>query len=115
MSKLSYHNKRFRSLSNTENGEVDATTIFHYRQEEMTVWATYKGGSIIFGTLVAKVDEQNRLDMRYQHLSEDGTFKTGICHSTPEVLADGRIRLHEKWQWTSGDQSSGASIIEEIP
>lgn len=39
---------------------------------------------------------------------------TGICRSTPEILEDGRIRLHEEWIWTSGDQSSGKSIIEEI-
>jgi hypothetical protein len=39
---------------------------------------------------------------------------TGICRSTPEILPDGRIRLHEKWQWTSGDRSSGESIVEEI-
>ena len=31
-----------------------------------------------------------------------------------ELLPDGRIRLHEKWQWTSGDLSSGESVIEEI-
>lgn len=39
---------------------------------------------------------------------------TGRCHSVPEVLADGRIRLHEQWQWTSGNQSKGESVIEEI-
>jgi hypothetical protein len=40
---------------------------------------------------------------------------TGRCHSIPEQLSDGRIRLHEQWQWTSGDLSSGESIVEEIP
>jgi len=39
---------------------------------------------------------------------------TGVCRSTPELLPDGRIRLHEKWQWTCGDRASGESIIEEI-
>jgi hypothetical protein len=29
-------------------------------------------------------------------------------------LGNGKIRLHETWQWTSGDFSSGTSIIEEI-
>lgn len=109
-----YHNKRFQSIQNTPNGEVSGDTFFHYKQEGSTVWATYKGGSIIFGTLIAKMDEKGALDMRYQHLSEDNSFKTGQCKSTPEILPDGRIRLHETWQWTSGDQSSGQSIIEEI-
>lgn len=52
--------------------------------------------------------------MRYQHVNAEGELMTGICRSTPEVLADGRIRLHEKWRWTSGDLSSGESIIEEV-
>jgi len=39
---------------------------------------------------------------------------TGKCYSTPEVLVDGRIRLHEMWEWTSGDYSKGQSIVEEI-
>jgi hypothetical protein len=24
------------------------------------------------------------------------------------------LRLHEQWQWTSGDGSAGQSIVEEI-
>ncbi len=39
---------------------------------------------------------------------------TGICHSNPEILKSGKIRLHEKWQWTSGNLTKGESIIEEI-
>jgi hypothetical protein len=39
---------------------------------------------------------------------------TGICFSTPEILENGKIRLHESWEWTSGDQSKGTSIIEEL-
>jgi hypothetical protein len=39
---------------------------------------------------------------------------TGKCFSKPEILINGKIRLHETWQWTSGDFLSGTSIIEEI-
>jgi hypothetical protein len=39
---------------------------------------------------------------------------TGVCRSTAEILSDGRIRLLEKWQWTSGDFSEGESVVEEI-
>ncbi len=52
--------------------------------------------------------------MRYQHVNRDGELMTGHCRSTPELLPDGRLRLHESWQWTSGDGSRGESIIEEI-
>ena len=56
-----------------------------------------------------------RLEMCYQHLTVDGELKTGRCASVPETLADGRLRLHESWQWTSGGRESGTSVIEEVP
>ena len=39
---------------------------------------------------------------------------TGRCASTPEVLADGRLRLHERWQWTCGGEEEGESTVEEV-
>lgn len=111
---VSYHNRYFRSVSSSDNGEVDSATVFHYRQEGAVVWATYSGGSIVQGTLLAAVGADGGLDMRYQHLNVDGEFMTGECRSVLEVLTDGRYRLHEKWQWTSGDLSSGESVIEEF-
>ncbi|WP_128544031.1 n-acetylglutamate synthase [Larkinella soli] len=108
-----YDGKLFRSVTNTDNGEVDAATTFRYHQENSLVWADYSGGSIVKGFLMAKVGEDGSLDMVYQHLNTDGRFRNGICRSTPEVLPDGRLRLHERWQWTNGDGSSGESIIEE--
>ena len=60
-----YDGRRFRSISNTDNGEVDASTLFHYRQEGDIVSATYAGGSIRFGMLLATVADDGALDMRY--------------------------------------------------
>ncbi|EEU38978.1 uncharacterized protein NECHADRAFT_43732 [Fusarium vanettenii 77-13-4] len=110
-----YDGKVFGSASNTSNGEVGAETRFHYHQDGKIVWAEYSGGSIVRGTLIATVkEEDNSLDMRYQHVNKEGELMTGQCKSTPEVLADGRLRMHEKWKWTSGDRSEGESIIEEV-
>lgn len=114
MPTITYDGRRFRAVTNAPTGEVDADTVFDYRQEGNLVWATYRGGPIRFGTLIATVDADGGLDMRYQHLNRDGALMTGVCTSTPEVLPDGRLRLHERWQWTSGDRSSGSSIVEEI-
>lgn len=111
---LNYHNKIFKSITNTANGEVGNETIFHYQQKGNVVWAEYSGGAIIKGFLVAKVLENSVLDMRYEHINEMGELMTGVCLSTPEILPNGLIRLHEKWHWTSGDFSSGESIIEEF-
>jgi hypothetical protein len=47
-------------------------------------------------------------------VSVDGIFKSGRCQSRPELLSNGRVRLHERWQWTDGADGHGESIIEEI-
>ena len=112
---MNYHNKTFRSVTNTPNGTVSGDTIFHYRQTGSIVTAEYTGGSIVFGQLLASMDESGNLDMRYHHITDQGLIQTGTCQSAPELLPDGRIRLHESWKWTSGDASSGHSIIEEFP
>ena len=114
MTKINYDGREFASVQNSVSGEVSAKTVFHYHQKEDLVWAEYEGGEIVFGNLIAKVLENGNLEMRYQHLNKQGTLMTGVCHSTPEILADERLRLYEKWQWTSGDLTKGESIIEEV-
>jgi len=111
---FNYHNKIFRSVANSTNGEVSNETIFKYVQSGNIVSATYSGGSILQGNLIALADEDGKLNMRYQHINDQQQLMTGVCISTPEVLSNGKIRLHEKWQWTSGDMSKGESVIEEI-
>lgn len=114
MNNINYHNRHFVPKINSNNGEAGASTRFHYRQQGNVVWATYEGGSISFGTLVAKVNLDGSLDMRYSHVNKEGALMAGRCHSIPEVLADGRVRLYEKWRWTNGDESEGDSVIEEV-
>lgn len=105
--------KVFRPVANTANGEAGADTRFHYRQTGDVVTATYSGGEIVTGHLIAKMLPNGQLDMRYHHLNRGGAFMLGKCLSTPTRLADGRLSIHEQWQWLSGDGSSGESHIEE--
>ncbi len=114
MNKINYDNKKFASIENSKTGEVSNETVFQYHQKGNFAWAEYVGGEIVFGNLIAKVLENSTLEMCYQHLNKAGELMTGKCFSTPEILADGRIRIYEKWQWTSGDLSAGESIIEEL-
>jgi len=109
-----YNNRIFRSVSNSSNGEVNNQTVFEYHQLGNIVTAVYKGGHIISGSLIALVDDKGILDMRYQHINDQQQLMTGTCISIPEILFNGKIRLHEKWQWTCGDMSKGESIIEEV-
>lgn len=111
---INYNGKIFRAINNTENGETSSETIFHYKQIDNILTSEYSGGIIIKGQLMGLVDLNGNIEMRYHHININNEIMTGICHSTPEIMSNGKIRLHEIWQWTSGDQSKGNSVIEEI-
>jgi len=111
---IQYHNKYFRPVQNTENGETSNETVFHYQQEGNILTSEYKGGKIIKGHLIGIVDGEGNINMCYHQVNDKNEIMTGICRSVPEILPDGKIRLHETWKWTSGDCSEGRSIIEEL-
>lgn len=111
---MNYNNKTFRPINNSENGETSSETLFEYEQIGSILTSNYKGGKIKYGHLIGLVDVDGTIDMRYHQINENDELMTGICKSKPEILANGKIRLHESWQWTSGDFSKGNSILEEI-
>lgn len=101
-----------RGVSNDGDGQVDASTIFHYHQQDDLVWAEYEGGAIRRGYLVGTSDGTT-LDFRYVHIDVDGTTHAGRSLDMIEVLSDGRVRLHERWEWDSRE-GAGESVVEEI-
>jgi len=111
---ISYHDKYFRPVNNTANGETSAATIFHYLQDGNIISATYSGGRIRKGQLIGIVAEDGKFNLRYQQVNEEGEIMTGICISTPELMENGKLKLYEKWKWTSGDLSEGESVVEEL-
>jgi hypothetical protein len=112
--KINYNNKTFRPVKNSKNGEITEETIFKYKQKGNVLTAKYGGEKIQKGHLVGIVDEIGNIEMRYHQINTKGQLMTGICFSKPEILVDGKIRLYENWEWTSGDNSKGESILEEI-
>lgn len=111
---MNYNNKRFRPVSGSSNAEVTTETVFHYRQTGNVLTCAYQGEQIVAGHLIGIVDPDGNIDMRYHQVNVHGQLMTGFCHSRPEILPNGKIRLHESWQWTSGDGSKGHSVLEEL-
>jgi len=110
---INYNGKTFKPTSNTENGETSNETVFYYKQVDSVLTAEYSGGKIKYGHLIGLVDKAGNIEMCYHQVNDKGELMTGICKSRPEMLENGKIRLHESWEWTSGDKSKGKSIIEE--
>ena len=111
---LNYHNKQFKLVSNSSNGAISNRMVFHYFQEENIVTCSYSDEQVVKGQLIGIVNKEGVIDMRYHQIHNDGSIMTGKCTSVPELMENGKIRLHETWQWTSGDMSSGSSVLEEI-
>lgn len=112
--RINYNNKTFRPVQNSENGETTEETVFKYRQEGKILTSEYCGGQIQIGHLIGLVDEGGNIEMHYHQINTKGKLMTGICCSKPEIMANGKIRLHETWEWTSGDKSKGKSVLEEV-
>lgn len=49
---MSYHDKKFRPISNTEKGETSSETLFHYKQLGTIITSEYSGGKIKQGHLI---------------------------------------------------------------
>lgn len=111
---INYNNRRFKPFKNSENGETSDETIFEYNQRDNILTSTYSGGQIKEGHLIGLVDKDGNIEMRYHQINLKGELMTGICFSKPEILENGKMRLYETWEWTSGNKSSGESILEEI-
>lgn len=111
---MNYHQRRFRGRNNSANGEVSHDTLFHYFQQGELLSGHYAGGAIAQGQLLGKVLPDGSLEFLYQHLNAAGELMAGRCRSTPARAPDGRLILHESWQWLTGDGSSGHSVVEEV-
>ena len=109
-----YGGRLFRAVETSSSSQKGRNTIFKYEQIGDMVTATYAGGEVRFGQILGRVDADGTLKMRYQHLTPDGELMTGWCETTPEILPNGKMRLHEKWKWTCGHRERGRSILDEI-
>lgn len=113
-SAINYDGRKFVPKMNSENGEVGEQTLFLYHQNRSLLWAEYSGGDILKGSLIGLVSDNGELDFVYNHMNRDMQVKTGKCHSVPTVMENGKIKLSEQWEWTSGDFSKGESLLVEV-
>lgn len=111
---MNYNKKKFKAIENSPNGEVSRDLVFHYQQDGNMLTCDYSGGQIKKGHLIGLVDSNGHINMRYHQVNDRGELMTGKCQSTPETMSNGKVRLHESWQWTSGDLSKGTSVLEEV-
>jgi len=101
ITRFNFDQKRFVGVENYDDGDLTKEVIFHYHQDGTVIRGTFEGGRVI---------------EIWRYTNVDGDVVYGTCVSTPELLPDGRYRLHESWTITGGPNQgeSGKSVIEEI-
>ena len=107
---LSYDGRVFRSIE-ADPAETDVPTG-HYHHDGDLVWAEFAGGRLRTGRLVGTCAPDGTITAAYCQVAADGSVVAGEVVSKPEVLADGRVTLAERWRRADG--STGISHIEEI-
>src|SRR5262249_11671562 len=106
---INYDGRRFRARG---KGPDAAVTI--YRQDGDLLWAELSGSGVRRGALTGRCAEDGSLEFAYTMVLDDGPVVSGRCLSPPELLEDGRIMLHEKWQRFSPHASVGVAELEEM-
>jgi hypothetical protein len=114
MTSINYEGRQFRGVINYHDGDLTRETLFVYHQEGNVVWGECAGGGVARGFLVGTIGGDGLLTLLWQYASHDGRLVGGTCVSRPELLPDGRLRLHEQWAVTLGGSQKGSSVIEEI-
>jgi hypothetical protein len=112
---INYDGRMFRSAATETAGADGAGPVGHYHQDGAVVWAEFRGGKVVRGSLVGSCSSDGILDLAYSQLLSTGEVVAGRCTSVPRVLEDGRIRLSEHWQRFGPDGGAGVSVIEEPP
>ncbi|ONI73438.1 hypothetical protein ALI144C_42070 [Actinosynnema sp. ALI-1.44] len=103
----------FKPADDVAGGEVEASTLFTYHEQDGEIWAEYSGGKVRRGYLVG-TRTGDTLDFRYTQLNTAGETNTGHCVATIETKPDGSMRLNEKWEWESRS-GAGTSVVDEVP
>jgi len=108
---INYDGRRFRAAEAGPDGQAPVAL---YRQEGDLVWAEFAGGEVRRGSLAGTCAADGTIDFAYCMVRDDGRVISGRSLSTPQVLADGRIRLHETWERYGQHADRGTSYLEEV-
>lgn len=103
---------RFRVSSTADNGVVSSETLLTLEQRGIRILGRYGGGSIARGYLVGTL-KGAVLQFRFTQREVAGQIHGGRSVCEVERLADGRLRLHEHFTWTTR-AGSGTNTFDQI-
>jgi hypothetical protein len=108
------HDRYFVPVANP-HGVSGADTVFHYRMEGASIWATYGGGRVVRGHVVARATGPDTLETLYHSHTTDGDLLAGWSRGRVGTDAAGRTTLDFTWGWLTGAEGGGESSYVEAP
>ena len=99
--------------STADSGVVDARTHIASRQRGPRIIGRYEGGKIRRGVLVGSVSG-TILTFRYLQVEASGEIHGGRSTGELARTPDGRLRILERFSWTTRD-GSGTNVFDELP
>ncbi|MFC4031259.1 hypothetical protein ACFO3J_07195 [Streptomyces polygonati] len=105
---IDYDGRRFRAP------DGDTETIAVYHQQDDFVWGEVAGGGVRRGWTAGTREPDGTLRMGYTIVFTSGEVVCGRTVNTPDLTADGRLRLHESWERYGDNAATGVSYIEEV-
>jgi hypothetical protein len=98
--------------STAANGVVDSSTRLHFTQRGSKVAARYSGGNVTRGWLIGRLAGAE-LTFRYAQREASSDLHHGHSVCSIDRLADGHIRITERFTWASRS-GSGTNVFDEI-
>ena len=92
-------------------GVINENTIFRFKQKGDIIKAKYAGGKVKAGFLIGKLTD-NKFEFQYTQMHDDNSLHGGHSLCEIEFSGDGRLRLVEHFEWSSGQK--GINVIEEV-
>ena len=109
---INLHGRRMYVSSTAATGVVDADTRLHFIQKGTRVAARYTGGRVKRGWLSGRLSGAE-LEFRYAQVESSGAVQGGHSHCVVECLSSGRVRIIERFTWTSRP-GSGTNVFDEF-
>lgn len=93
---------------------MSGETILEFEQTSEVVSARYRGGTIVDGYLIGKLDPAGTsLHFCYVQADVRGNVDAGSSTGTIDQMQDGRLRLTEEFKWFTRS-GRGINVFEEI-
>ena len=106
------HGCRMYVSSTAADGVVDADTRLQFIQKGSRVAARYTGGRVRRGWLSGRITGAE-LVFRYAQVESSGAVHGGHSRCLVERLSSGRLRIIERFTWTSR-AGCGTNVFDEL-